>query len=211
VRLEEDGFVGRGEGVGAYYLNDDQAKMLRELEEIRPKVEQGATRKDINDLMTPSGARNALDCAMWDLECKIANASIWDLVGLKPKQLHTVATIGIGSAEKMASRAEELNDFSNLKIKLDDEQPVEKLTAIRLARPDANLVVDVNQGWSLEQLTQFIPALRDLDIKMIEQPLARGKDHELAGFVSPIPLGGDESVLDLSEYQANSRTTRSST
>ena len=204
VTLKKDGFVGRGEGVGAYYLGDDQAKMLRELEEIKPKVEQGATRQDINKLMGPSGARNALDCAMWDLECKKANASIWDLVDLKPKQLHTVATIGINSAEKMALRAKELIDFSNLKIKLDDDQPVEKLAAIRLSRPDANLIVDVNQGWTLEQLTKFIPALTDLDIKMIEQPLARGKDQELAGFVSPIPLGGDESVLNLSEYGANS-------
>ena len=205
VTLEQDGFVGRGEGVGAYYLGDDQAKMLKDLEKIKPKVEQGATRQDIDTLMPSNGARNALDAALWDLECKTENASIWDLIGLKPKQLSTVATIGIGTPDKMAVRAKELHDFSNLKIKLDSHQPVEKLTAIRLARPDANLVVDVNQGWDLEQLTRFMPALGDLGIKMIEQPLARGNDAELDGFVSPIALGGDESVLNLSEYEANSK------
>ena len=205
VTLEKDGFTGRGEGVGAYYLGDDQAKMLRDLEEIKPRVEQGATRQDINEIMPPNGARNALDSAMWDLECKISDASIWELVGLKPKHLNTVATIGIGTQEQMATRAKELGDFSNLKIKLDDHEPVEKLTAIRAARPDANLVVDVNQGWQFEQLIKFIPALGDLGIKMIEQPLARGNDSKLDGFVSPIPLGGDESVLNLSEYEANSK------
>ena len=205
VTLEQDGFIGRGEGVGAYYLGDDQAKMLRDLEEMKPRIEQGATRQDLNELMPPNGARNALDSAMWDLECKMRDASIWELVGLKPKQLSTVATIGIGTAEQMARRAKELSDFLNLKIKLDDYEPVEKLAAIRLARPDANLVVDVNQGWHFEQLTKFIPARSDLGIKMIEQPLARGSDSELDGFVSPIPLGGDESVLNLSEYESNSK------
>jgi len=205
VTLEKDGVIGRGEGVGAYYLGDDQAKMFRDLEEIKPRVEQGATRQEINELMPSNGARNALDAAMWDLECKIANASIWDLVGLKPKQLSTVATIGIGTPEKMALRAKELSGYSNLKIKLDGHLPVEKLTAIRLARPDANLVVDVNQGWNFEQLKKFIPALRDLGVNMIEQPLARGNDSQLDGFVSPIPLGGDESVLNLEEYEANSK------
>lgn len=201
VTLEDQGFFGRGEGVGIYYLGDDQDQMVKDLEAIKPAVEKGATRQEINSLMPTNGARNALDCAMWDLECKKSNGSIWELLGIEPKLLTTVATIGIGTPGQMAARALELSEFPNLKIKLSNEQPVAKLEAIRSARPDAKLVVDVNQGWNFEELNAFMPDLSELSIDMIEQPLARGEDQELAGFTSPIPIGADESALNLSEYQ----------
>lgn len=202
VTLEDQGQRGRGEGVGIYYLGDDQDKMFADLEAIRPSVEAGARREEINQLMPATGARNALDCAYWDLECKLQQTSIWDLVGIKPETLTTVATIGIGTPSEMARRAKELSEFPHLKIKLSSDGPVERLSAIRAARPDAKLVVDVNQGWNLSQLESFLPALEELRIDMIEQPLARGEDQGLAGIHSSIPIGADESALNLSEYQA---------
>ena len=200
VTLEQDGFIGRGEGDGVYYLGETQDSMFTQLEDVRPRVERGLTREELQDLLPPGGARNALDCALWDLEAKTKDSSIWALVGIEPKQLNTVATVGMGTPEQMAARAMEFSNYPNLKVKLDAELPIERLRAIRESRPDAKLVIDVNQGWDFELLKTLLPDLRQLGIAMIEQPLPRGKDHELEGFESPIPIGGDESCLTLAEY-----------
>jgi len=101
--------------------------------------------------------------------------------------------------EAMATKAAAASDYSILKIKLDGHQPLEKLKAIRAARPDAQLVVDANQGWSFEQLKELIPQCVDLDLEMIEQPLPRGADEPLSNLDSPIILAADESCLDSSE------------
>lgn len=200
VRVEQDGFVGRGEGDGVYYLGETQDSMYEQLESIRPPVERGISREQLEDLLPAGGASNALDCALWDLEAKQKGERIWKLLGMQPKTLVTVATVGMGSTEQMAERAVEFSRYPNLKIKLDDNEPVEKLEAIRKLRPDAKLVIDVNQGWSFDQLREYLPPLSRLGVEMIEQPLKRGADQELEGYKSPIPLGADESCLTLSEY-----------
>jgi L-Ala-D/L-Glu epimerase len=205
VTLEQDGAVGRGEGLGVYYLSETQGSMIAQLESVRAEVENGITRAELQRLLPAGGARNALDCALWDLECKSRGESIWRLVNLDPKPLITVATVGIGTPEAMAARAREFARYPNLKIKLDAQHPIERLAAIRESRPDATLVIDVNQGWSFEQLEHWLPALVDFEIAMVEQPLPRGMDAELEGFESPIALGGDESCLTLSEYEQAAR------
>lgn len=201
VSLEQDGFIGRGEGDGVYYLGETQQSMFDQLENIRANVETGITRAGLPNLLPPGGARNALDCALWDLEAKTQGKSIWELVGIEPKQLNTVATVGMGTPKEMALRAVEFSNYPNLKIKLDSNHPVERLRAIRDVRPDAKLVIDVNQGWDFELLNNLMPELQQLGVAMIEQPLPRGRDQELAGFESPIPIGGDESCLTISEYE----------
>ena len=200
VHLRESGYEGRGEASGVYYLGDTQDTMVEQLTGVQGAVENGASRADIQKLLPPGGARNALDCAMWDLECKLQGARIWELVGLSPEPLTTVATIGIGSAEEMAARAREYAEFAKLKVKLDAEAPLAKLRAIREARPDAEMVIDVNQGWSREILIDALAELVNLQIAMVEQPLPRGEDDDLVGVDSPIPLGADESLLHLGEY-----------
>jgi L-alanine-DL-glutamate epimerase-like enolase superfamily enzyme len=118
----------------------------------------------------------------------------------------TVFTIGIEStAEEMAARASDASRYPVLKIKLDDVQPVERLAAIRKARPDAKIVVDANQGWSFTMLQDVLPECVRLEISMVEQPLPRGKDDELEGFESPITLAADESCLDTGELEVASR------
>ena len=202
VTLIEDGHSGRGEACGVYYLGESQDSMVADLEDVRLAVENGATRIEIQGLLPPGGARNALDCAMWDLECKSTGKSIWELLDIEPHELTTVATIGIGAPDAMATRARELSSFSKLKVKLDSDQPIERLTAIRAVRPDAELVVDANQGWSAEQLTQIAPQLESLAIAMVEQPLARGNDSDMARVPRVIPMGADESLVSLDEYDA---------
>jgi L-Ala-D/L-Glu epimerase len=200
VTLENDGHIGRGEGVGVYYLGETPASMTAQLDQVRSAVESGATRDDIQALLPSGGARNALDCAMWDLECKSTGQSIWELLEITPRPLATVATVGMGTPDEMAAKALAFAEYPNLKIKLSGDEPLEKLRAIREARPDATLVIDVNQGWSFGELVDYLPGLAKLQVAMVEQPLARGADDALVDFTSPIPLGGDESCVDLSEY-----------
>ena len=200
VTLADGEHRGRGEACGVYYLGDTQESMMAQLEQVRSAVESGATRLDIQELLPPGGARNALDCAYWDLECKSTEQSIWQLLGIAPHELTTVATIGIGTPDEMATRALELSDFAHLKVKLDDHLPSERLRAVRNARPDAQLVIDVNQGWSRSSLEEYLPNLEKLGVAMVEQPLPRGDDELLRGIESPIPIGADESLISLAEY-----------
>lgn len=201
VTLEHDDFAGRGEGVGMYYLEENPETMSLELEGVRDAVESGATRIDIQSLLPRGGARNALDCAYWDLGCKTAAESIWQVLEIAPVALITVATVGMGTPEEMAAKAHAFVAYPQLKVKLNGHQPLERLSAIRRARPEATLMIDVNQGWSMAELERYTPELQDLGVVMIEQPLPRGSDAELEEYRSPIPLGADESCLDLSEYE----------
>ena len=201
VRLERDGAVGRGEGTGSYYLGENQDSIVQAIEGVASALHADVTREELQELLPPGGARNAVDCALWDLECKLAGESIWQRLGITPHELTTVATIGVGTAKDMAAHATRWESYPHLKIKLSADSPVEKLRAIRGARPDATVVVDANQGWTFAELQQFLPALVELDIAMIEQPLPRGADHELSGFESPIPVGADESCLSMAEFE----------
>lgn len=201
VELEHDDHRGRGEGVGSYYLGEIQESMLAQLNSLS-EAAWGLGHEELIAQLPPGGAKNALDCALWDLRCKSEGKTIWELLEITPRQLNTVATVGIGSDEFMASRAKTFANYPNLKIKLDHERPLERVGLIRDARPDATLVIDANQAWNRDQLEDLLPGLQDLGVAMIEQPVKRGEDSQLAGLESPIPLGADESCLTLDEYDA---------
>jgi L-alanine-DL-glutamate epimerase-like enolase superfamily enzyme len=152
------------------------------------------------------GARNAVDCALWDLEAKMTGTTIWELTGIAPKVLETVYTISIeATPEAMAAHAASVANLPLLKVKLDGNQPLERMRAVRQARPDARIVVDANQGWNFGQLKSLAPAFADLGVLMIEQPLPRGGDAALEGYRSPVPLCADESCLHLGELEQAAR------
>ena len=200
VELERDGVIGRGEALGVYYLNETPETMLAQISQKSEAIRSDISRATLQGLLPPGGARNAVDCALWDLEAKSVRRSIWDLSGVKPKTLETVFTIGIEETpQEMAAKAAAASAFGLLKIKLDGSRPAERLEAIRRARPDARLVVDANQGWSFSQLVQLGPICANLGVQMIEQPLRRGNDAELDDYKSPVPLCADESCLHLDE------------
>lgn len=205
VTLTEGGVQGRGEAVGTYYLDETTDRMAAQLEALAREIERGLTSEAIQTLLPPCGARNALDCAFWDFRAKAAGQRIWELLGLEPRTLRTVFTISLADAATMAERAAEAARFSNLKIKLDADAPIDRLEAIRAARPDAALIVDVNQGWTFDELCAYLPHCERLGIAMIEQPLPRGADEPLEGFTSPVPLGADEACLHLGEFAAAAR------
>jgi len=205
LTLEDNGFIGRGECLGIYYNNENAGSIIDQLEQVSEVITAGITLAEVHNLLPLGGARNALDCALWDLEAKRSGVTVWEKLDIIPKLLITVATIGIDSPEKMAERAREFAQYPNLKIKLSGDAPIERLEAIRSARPDATLIVDVNQGWTFEELKEYTPPSKKLGIAMIEQPLPRGDDHELDGYQSKVLLGADESCLDSSEYELAAR------
>ena len=206
VSISQDRHTGTGEAAGVYYRGDTPEKMLEQINSVRDAIEAGATRDALLSLLPCGGARNALDCALWDLEAKLANRSVTDLLGLELKPLTTVFTISIREdVEEMAEVARRYHSFPVLKVKLDGELPVERMEAIRQVRPDATLVIDANQGFSFDLLKEVMPAFERLGIAMVEQPMARGEDEELEGYRAPIPLCADESILDRSELDAAAR------
>ena len=200
VQLSEGGHTGRGEAQGVFYMQETAQSIFEQIHEVGNIISSGISRKDLQELLPAGGARNAIDCALWDLECKRSGKTIWELTGIDPKPVTTVFTIGLeDTSEAMAAKAAAAADAPILKIKLDSHLPYEKLAAIRAARPDAELVVDANQGWSFELLKEVIPKCVDLNLGMIEQPLARGSDEMLEDFESPITLAAAESCLDTSD------------
>ena len=200
VELEREGVIGRGEALGVYYLDETAETMLAQISQKSKAIRSDISRATLQGLLPPGGARNAIDCALWDLEAKSVRRSIFDLSGVKPKALETVFTIGIEETpQEMAAKAAAASAFGLLKIKLDGSRPAERLEAIRRARPDARMVVDANQGWSFSQLVQLGPICANLGVQMIEQPLRRGNDAELDDYESPVPLCADESCLHLDE------------
>ncbi|ABI76473.1 mandelate racemase/muconate lactonizing enzyme family protein [Hyphomonas neptunium ATCC 15444] len=199
VEIGQDGHTGRGEGCGVYYTNDFADGMLEQIELVRGDILAGMTREELQSALPPGGARNALDCALWDLDARLDGRGVWDMLSISPDPVRTAFTISINSAEEMARQAAKAADYSLIKIKLDAETPVERVAAIRAARPDATLIIDANEGFSFAQLRRTADALADLGVAMIEQPLPRGGDSELEGYKSPVPLCADESCLHRGE------------
>jgi L-alanine-DL-glutamate epimerase-like enolase superfamily enzyme len=200
--IGQDGCIGRGEALGVYYLGERNESMQADIESIREELERGATRQDLLDLLPPGGARNAADAALWDLEAQLEGKSAWDIAGVASESIETVFTIGLeAEPEQMGARAAAAIDMNLFKVKLNDDRPVERIAAIREARPDARLVVDVNEGWSFEQLVDVAPQLRELGVSMIEQPMKRGEDDPLDDYDAPLPLCADESCLHLGELE----------
>ena len=204
VTITENGLSGRGEAAGIYYFGETSESMLAQAESLRQVLEQGVDRVQLRELLPAGGARNAIDCALWDLEAKRSGKSIWELTGIEPGETISINTVGIGTPGEMAAAARQL-DTSKVKVKLDGEHVIERISAVRGARPDAEIVIDVNQGWSFEQLVELAPRLKELGVAMIEQPLLRGGDESLEGYQPPIPLCADESCLDTSEFEQASR------
>jgi L-alanine-DL-glutamate epimerase-like enolase superfamily enzyme len=200
VELSRDGFIGRGEALGVPYLGETADRLVAQIEGICDRVKAGIDRSTLQTLLPPGGARNAIDCALWDLEAKASGRTIWELTGVEPKTIETVLTIGLEpTPEEMAARSAAAAAHGLLKVKLDNDRPVDRVRAIRRARPDARIVVDANQAWTFPQFAEIAPAFADLEVLMIEQPLRRGHDAELEGYRSPVPLCADESCLHIGE------------
>ena len=205
VTLCDGDRTGRGEGGGVYYLNDDVAHMLYSIGAVRSAIEAGPTREELRSIMPAGGARNAVDCALWELEAARAGVPVWQLAGLSPPQpLRTTFTLGADEPEVMAEGARRYSHARSIKVKLTGELDLDiaRVTAIRAARPDVWLGVDGNQGFIIDQLDELVAALVEQQVSLLEQPLARGREADLDGYKSPVPIAGDESLLTLDDLPA---------
>jgi len=176
--------------------------MLYSIGAVRSAIEAGPTRDELRSIMPPGGARNAVDCALWELEAARAGKPVWQLAGQSvPKPLRTTFTLGADTPEVMAEGARCYAHARSIKVKLTGELDLDiaRVRAIREARPDVWLGVDGNQGFVIDQLDELVAALVEQDVSLLEQPLARGRDSDLEGYKSPVPIAGDESLLSLSD------------
>jgi L-alanine-DL-glutamate epimerase-like enolase superfamily enzyme len=198
---DEHGQVGCGEAQGVYYHKDTPVTMLAQLEALRARIETGITRDELQQLLPAGGARNVLDCALWDLEAKRTGKAVWQLAGLKaPKPLLTTYTVSAEEPEVMASRASAYATARAIKLKLtDDDRNAARVLAVRKARPDVWLMVDANQGFTRESFARLLPTLVEARVDVIEQPFPVGNEAWLDGLERPIRLAADESVLDRSD------------
>ncbi|MCH2393319.1 N-acetyl-D-Glu racemase DgcA [Oceanibaculum sp.] len=198
VTLTEDGVAGRGECVPYARYDETIDSVIAEIEAVRPLIESGIGREELLTVMKNGAARNAVDCALWDLEAKQAGKRVWELAGLpEPKPLITAYTISLDEPEAMGRNAAENADRPLLKLKLTGDGDLERVEAIHRNAPKARLIVDANEGWSLEHYLRYAPALVALGVEMIEQPLKAADDAPLAGAEHPLPVCADESCHDL--------------
>lgn len=202
VTLDDGIHVGRGEASGVYYLGEDTDNMRATLEAARDAIESHPSREELRSILPAGGARNALDAAFWELESKRAGKPVWALAGLDaPRALPTTFTVGADEPAKMAADAVAYHHARSIKVKLtgDLDLDIARVNAIRAARPDVWLGVDANQGYQIGDLERLVAAMVTAKVSLVEQPLARGRESDLDGFVSPIPLAADESALTLGD------------
>jgi L-alanine-DL-glutamate epimerase-like enolase superfamily enzyme len=202
VTLEKGGQQGRGEASGVYYRKGDDAPgVVQQIEAVRARIEAGIDREALQRILPIGGARNAVDCACWDLEAKLTGKSAWQIAGLdRPSPLLTTFTVGANDPEKMASDARAYTQALAIKLKLTG-QPVDadRVRAVRAARPDVWLGVDANQGFTRDSLKTLLPVLVETGVKLIEQPFKIGQEALLDGLQLPIRVAADESAQGLAD------------
>lgn len=187
IELHKGGHVGRGE----CFVRDLYWSSIPALcEQLR---RMPAHRERLRNEWPASNTRSAMDCALWDLECKRRGMRIWDLAGTAHKPIRTMFTIGIASLDEMEAQARAHSTWPVLKIKAEADAAVDRVRAVRRGAPDARLVVDANGSWTIDDYLRISPELHKLKVSILEQPLPSEQDNELMMARRPMPLCADES------------------
>jgi len=206
--IGEDGVFGRGECVPYARYGETVAGVVSSIEAARADIEAGRQKNAILASLPAGAARNAIDCALIDLEAKRTQTPAHALLGLAaPVPVRTCYTLSLDEPEAMAQAAAEAvaKGHGLLKLKLAGEGDLDRVGAVRTAAPDARILVDANEGWSMDTLRRFAPALAKLGVALIEQPLKAGHDAALETFASPVPLCADESCHTGGDLEAARR------
>ncbi|WP_375289499.1 N-acetyl-D-Glu racemase DgcA [Qipengyuania sp.] len=198
--ISQDGVEGRGECVPYPRYGETIEETVATIENQRASIEAGAGRRDLLETMSPGAARNALDCALWDLEAKLTGQSVFELVGTdRPVRVETAMTVGLDTPEVMAKAARELATSPLIKVKVDATDSAAQLRAVREAAPLPRLIVDPNESWSISQVDDLQGLLLELRVDLLEQPLPADNDGALRGYVSRVPIAADEALHTLSD------------
>lgn len=194
VEVTDGVHVGRGEGVPTAHYGETVDGVMGQLEQLRPRIAAGLDRAALQSALSAGAARNALDCAMWDLEAKQGGVRAWHLAGLpEPAPLTTAYTLSLGSPEEMARAMRDAEHRSLIKLKLTGVGDVARVEAVRQAAPGVRIIVDANEAWTPELYGELAPPLEALGVEMIEQPLPAGADGPLAEMHRPVAVCADES------------------
>ena len=198
VELHQEGVRGRGECVPYRRYGETRESTVADIERLRLPIEDGTlTREALQSLMGPGAARNALDCALWDLEAKVRETPVWQLASLpEPAPMTTAYTISLGTPGEMAAAAGENATRPLLKLKLGGENDIARVRAVRVAAPAATIIVDANEAWTPVMVAEYGGELAQLGVKLVEQPLPAGSDGVLDGLGRAVPVCADESIHD---------------
>ena len=197
VELQQGEYVGRGECVPYARYGESIESVLAELETLVAKIESGLTREQMQSLLPAGAARNALDCAYWDLACKQQGQRIWQHIPVaQPLSLLTAFTLSLDTPECMKNAAIENAHRPLLKLKLAGDGDIARVTAVREGSPKARIIVDANEGWDEALYLEIVPELVKLGVEMIEQPFPADNDAALEYLPRPITLCADESCHD---------------
>ena len=193
VRIEDGGVTGWGECVPYARYDETLDSVTAEIEGLPERL----TRAGLYDLLPAGAARNAVDCALWDLEAKQAGKRVWELAGLaKPGPEITAYTLSLDEPAKMQAQAAKNAYRPLLKIKLGTPDDMPRLEAVRAGAPKSQIIIDANEGWSAEVYADLAPHLVRLGVSLVEQPLPAGDDDALIGMDRPVPVCADESCHD---------------
>lgn len=196
--ISEGAHTGRGECVPYGRYGESIASVLAQIDALKARIEAGMTRAHLQHACPAGAARNALDCALWDLEAKQSGTPVWKLAGLTaPGPCVTAYTLSLDTPEAMGAAAANAAQFGVLKLKLGADAVVESVRAVHDAAPHAKLIIDANEAWDLALLQAVSPRLKALNAVLIEQPLPAGADDVLAGHDWPVPLCADESCHEI--------------
>ena len=199
VHLEADGVTGRGECLPYARYGESLDSVTATIESVREALAGGLDREALQSALPAGAARNAVDCALWDLEAKRRGTPVWRLAGLdEPAAVTTAYTLSLEAPDAMERSARAQSARPLLKIKLggDEAGDVARLEAVRRGAPEARLIVDANEGWTLEDYERLAAPMRALGVTLVEQPLPAGEDAALAGATRVLPVCADESCHD---------------
>jgi len=197
VELEHKGHIGQGECVPSAHGGETVEGVMAQIRAMIPALAKGLKPGTLQKRLPAGAARNALDCALWDLSCKRAGQRIWQRLDLpEPGPLLTAYTLSLDSAEQMEAAARKQAHRPLLKLQLDGNGDLERVTGVRRAAPGARLIVDANGSWNESRYLALVPELQKLGVEMIEQPLPAGADASLAWLPRPIPVCADQSCHD---------------
>jgi len=199
VQVSEGGVTGRGECVPYARYDETLDSVTAQISHLPADLDRAA----LHDLLGAGAARNAVDCALWDLEAKRAGKRAWDLAGLPaPDPEVTAYTLSLDSPDRMREQARQHAHRPLLKIKLGTPDDMPRLEAVRAGAPEARIIVDANEGWSPEVYAELAPHLLRLDVALVEQPLPAAADDALLGMARPVPVCADESCHDRASLPA---------
>lgn len=197
VRLEKDGVAGMGECVPYARYGESLDSVCEQIKSLSDELAQGMDRIALQKTLAPGAARNAVDCAFWDLEAKLAGKPAWQLAGLSAlSSVITAYTLSLEAPKKMQQAAEDNAARPLLKIKLGGEGDLERLRAVRAGAPNSRLIVDANEGWSATDYDALAPVMLELGVDLVEQPLPASDDAALEGRARPLPVCADEACHD---------------